>query len=77
MFYLFKCTYCGRQFYTFESGDKWLAAQRLYDAVKAHLQEYNEDDKEYEMDDGRYEDSNQIYKEMTSQSKEPEGAYEV
>jgi hypothetical protein len=72
MYYSFKCTYCGRAFYTYDR-NRHQASVTLYRAVKNHLIEYNEDHKEHEMDDGEQEDSNQIYAEMTESSAPPPG----
>lgn len=76
MYYSFRCTYCGRLFYTYEM-NKQRASQTLYGTVKQHLIDTGEDDKEYEMDDGATEDSNQIYAEMTVSDHVPTGGFEA
>lgn len=76
MYYSYKCTYCGRLFYTFDR-NKEHAANRLYHTVKQHLIDYNEDHKEYEMDDGEHADTEQIYREMTESPTPPPGGYEA
>lgn len=76
MYYSFRCTYCGRLFYTYDT-NKFNAAKTLYGTVKQHLIDSNEDDKEYEMDDGASEDSNQIYAEMVTSEQRPMGGFEA
>jgi hypothetical protein len=76
MYYSFRCTYCGRQFYTYDI-NKQRASQTLYGTVKQHLIDTGEDSKEYEMDDGATEDSNQIYAEMTVSDHRPVGGFEA
>jgi hypothetical protein len=76
MYYSFKCTYCGRLFYTYNF-NKQRASEDLYSTIKQHLIETGEDDKEYEMDDGATEDSNQIYAEMTVSDHRPAGGFEA
>lgn len=74
MYYTFKCTYCGRAFYTYDR-NRHHASVTLYRAVKNHLIEYNEDHKEHEMDDGEQEDSNQIFAEMKETATPPVGGF--
>jgi hypothetical protein len=76
MYYSFPCTYCGRLFYTY-NGNKESAATTLYNGVKQHLKEYDEDRKEYEMDDGPTLDIEQIYHEASSANDRPSGGYEL
>lgn len=76
MFYSYRCTYCGRLFYTF-SNSKEAASHVLYRAIKEHLIEYNEDDKEHEMDDGESIDSNEIYYHIVESNEKPAGGYEA
>lgn len=76
MYYSFKCTYCGRLFYTYNF-NKQRASEELYSTVKQHLIDSGEDEKEYEMDDGATEDSNQIYSEMTVSDHRPAGGFEA
>ena len=72
MYYSFKCTECGRLFYTYNQ-NKSHAANTLYHSVKQHLIDYNEDHKEHELDDGEYWDSHQIMREMTTTDYRPQG----
>lgn len=76
MYYSYNCTYCGRLFYTYNE-NKEQAAHILYSGIKAHLKDYDEDDKEYKMDDGEKVDSDMIYREMTSYNEAPSGGYEL
>lgn len=76
MYYSQPCSHCSYVFYTYND-NKEIAAQTLYDAIKQHLIETGEDDKEYKYDDGPREDTNEIYGEMTSSSEPPSGGYEV
>ena len=76
MYYSYKCTYCGRLFYTY-SVSKEDASAILYKAIKQHLTDYNEDHKEYEMDDGAQADSDQIYYGMSESKTIPAGGYEA
>ena len=76
MWYCHQCTYCSKVYCTFNR-DKWAAAKRLYTAIKKHLIEYYEDEKEHEMDDGEYADSTQIYDEAYEYNDKPAGIYEV
>ena len=75
MYYSYRCTYCGRLFYTF-STSKEAASHVLYRAIKEHLIAYNEDDKEHEMDDGEEVDSNEIYYHMVESNDKPAGGYD-
>jgi thioredoxin-related protein len=76
MYYSQTCSYCNRIFYTFED-NKERASHVLFKAIKQHLIESGEDDKEYKYDDGETEDANEIYGEMTSANEPPSGGYEV
>lgn len=76
MYYSYKCPYCGRVFYTYDT-DRERASRTLYASIKQHLIDYNEDHKEYELDDGEREDSDQIYAGMSESKDEPVGAYEA
>lgn len=76
MYYTFKCTYCGRLFYTYNSS-KEQASVILYRTIKKHLSDYDEDKKEYEMDDGEKIDTDQIYYTMTGSNEAPPGGYET
>lgn len=76
MYYSYPCTYCGKIFYTFNE-NKEQAAHVLYNGIKQHLKEYDEDDKEYKMDDGEKVDSDMIYSEMTEYNEAPSGGYQL
>ena len=76
MYYSFRCTYCGRLFYTYDDSREQ-ASKTLYYTVKQHLIDYDEDHKEYEMDDGEEMDSDQIYSEMVESNDAPPGGYEA
>lgn len=76
MYYSQSCSYCHKVFYVYYN-DKYKAAERLYYAIKKHLDDYGEDDKEYKYDDGLVKDSDEIYDEMTELKDRPPGAYEV
>ncbi len=76
MYYSFKCTYCGRVFYTYDSSRE-RASDTLYYSIKKHLIDSDEDRKEYEMDDGTRADSDQIYAGMQESKDIPAGGYEA
>ena len=76
MYYSTKCSYCSRLFYTFNE-DKYQAAIALYNGIKQHLIDYDEDRKEHEFDDGQEIDSNEIYKTMAESNEPPPGGYEI
>jgi hypothetical protein len=63
-------------FYAFDE-NKSQAAKKLYEGIKKHLQEYNEDHKEYEFDEDPSIEVRQMYGEMTESNDEPMGGYEV
>jgi len=75
MYYSSACSYCGRVFYVYEN-DKYIASEKLYDIIKAHLEHYDEDNREYKFDDGKVKDSQEILQEMNSSSERPKGGYE-
>lgn len=75
MYYSQSCSYCHKVFYVYESS-KHRAAERLYNIIKKHLDEYNEDDKEYKYDDGLAQDSAEILSEMSETNEPPKGGYE-
>lgn len=75
MYFSHKCTYCGRLFAVNET-DKYKASEQLYEIIKAHLKEYNEDHKEYKMDDGKIVDSAEILQDMTGSPDKPSGSYD-
>lgn len=76
MYYSQQCSYCYKIFFIYEH-DKYIASEKLYLAIKKHLGEYGEDDKEYKYDDGLVKDSQEIYLEMKESVTAPPGAYEV
>lgn len=75
MYYSHKCTYCGRNFTVYEE-DKYLASEQLYEIIKMHLKDYNEDHKEFKMDDGKATDSVEIFEAMTGSIDKPPGSYD-
>ena len=76
MYYSHPCSYCGKVFYTFND-NKEIASQVLYEGIKEHLKEYDEDHKEYEFDEDPEIEKNQMYKEMTESKEKPAGGYEL
>ena len=76
MYYTYPCSYCGKMFYTF-SDNRQIAAQTLFDGIKAHLKDYNEDHREYQFDEDPQIEVRQMYSSMTETSDEPQGAYEL
>ncbi len=76
MYYSYKCPYCGRVFYTYDT-NKERASRTLYFTIKQHLIDYNEDHKEYVLDDGEEADSDQIYEEMVESNIAPPGGYKA
>ena len=76
MFYSQQCSYCNKVFYTY-SGNKFEAAKTLYNGIKKHLTDYDEDHKEFKFDDGPEIDTNEVYGEMTESKENPPGGYEL
>ena len=76
MYYSYPCSYCGKVFYTFND-DREQAAQILYNGIKEHLKQYDEDHKEYEFDEDPEIETNQMYQNMTETKDIPQGAYEL
>lgn len=76
MYYSHSCSYCSKIFYTF-ADNKEQAAAKLYDGIKQHLIEYDEDRKEHEFDDGRSIDTNEVYSAITESPEPPGGGYEI
>jgi len=76
MYYSHPCSYCSKIFYTYNDS-KFEAAKTLYDGIKAHLAEYDEDHKEYKFDDGPTTDTNEVYAEMSESPTAPSGGYEL
>ncbi len=76
MYYTHPCSYCQKVFYTYNS-DKMAAAQTLYSGIKAHLIEYDEDDREYEFDEYPEKAVNKVYYEMREMNEPPHAGYEL
>lgn len=76
MYYSYPCSYCGKVFYTFND-NKEQAARVLYEGIKEHLKEYDEDHKEYKFDEDPETEENEMYKEMTESNEPPAGGYEL
>lgn len=76
MYYIHKCTYCTKIFYTF-SDSKMEAARILYVGIKDHLIEYDEDRKEYELDDYPEKEINDMYRQIKEMNEPPDGAYRL
>ena len=49
----------------------------LYEGIKKHLIEYNEDDREYDFDDGPQQDSDEVYYAVEESDEPPAGGYEL
>lgn len=76
MYYVRQCTYCVKIFYTFHT-NKTAAARVLYNGIKKHLGEYDEDRKEFEMDAYPEKEVNEMYAEMTEMNEPPSGGYQL
>lgn len=76
MYYVRKCSYCSKVFYT-HADYKEEAARILYNGIKKHLIEYGEDDKEYEFDEYPQKEEDQMYYEMQEMVTPPPGGYEL
>ncbi len=76
MYYSFPCPYCSKIFYVFNDS-KDAASKALYDGVKKHLADYDEDRKEHQLDDGVSEDSLEIYNGIAESSDIPPGGYPI
>lgn len=76
MYYSHKCSYCSKLFYTYHS-NKNAAAKQLYQGIKQHLIDYDEDRKEYEFDEHPSIEASQMYREMVESDHKPAGGYEV
>ncbi|MBI2617329.1 hypothetical protein HYW55_04300 [Candidatus Gottesmanbacteria bacterium] len=74
MYYMYRCSYCRKLFYTY-SNNRSQAARILYYGIKEHLQYYNEDHKEYQFDDHPSIEIRDMYKFMWMQDKKPAGGY--
>lgn len=76
MYYSHSCTYCTKVFYVY-SNHKEEAAKILYEGIKTHLIEYDEDHKEYEMDDLPEIEINDMYAVIVEYNDPPAGGYEL
>ena len=76
MYYSYPCSYCSKVFYTF-TNSRQAAAQILYEGIKTHLSDYNEDHKEYQFDEAPQIEVRQMYSSMTETSDPPAGGYEL
>ena len=76
MYYSHPCSYCGRIFYIYHT-NKEQASRVLYEGIKKHLIEYNEDDREYDFDDGPQQDSDEVYYAVEESDEPPAGGYEL
>lgn len=76
MYYSYRCSYCQKIFYTFHT-NKMQAARILYEGIKAHLIDYNEDHKEYEFDEDPTIEDDQMYAVMVETEDAPRGGYMI
>lgn len=76
MYYVRQCSYCSKVFYTYNN-NREEAARILYEGVKKHLGDYDEDHKEYVFDDTPKEEEKQMYYEMREMKDPPRGGYEL
>ncbi len=76
MYYSYPCSYCGRVFFTYNSS-KEQASRILYQGIKQHLIDYNEDEREYEFDDTPQVDTNEVYYAVDESNNPPAGGYEL
>lgn len=76
MYYSHACSYCSKVFYTYNE-NKEQAAKTLYEGIKQHLKDYDEDHKEYQFDEAPEIEANQMYKAMNESSAPPSGGYEL
>ncbi len=74
MYYSYNCSYCSRLFYTYNQQRKY-AAITLYEGIKQHLIDYNEDHKEYDFDEHPSIEANQMYERMSEHEYAPPGGY--
>lgn len=63
MYYVHRCTYCKKIFYTLHDNKRRLP-KFLYKGIKEHLKYYDEDRKEYDMDGSVEREVNEMYVEM-------------
>lgn len=76
MYYLRSCTYCTKIFYTYHN-NREQAAKIIFEGLKAHLIEYDEDHKEYQLDETPEIEIDQMYYEVIESEEEPAGGYEL
>lgn len=76
MYYSHGCSYCTKIFFTFNS-NKELAARTLFEGIKKHLIDYDEDHKEFEFDEEVSIEYDQMYKAMNESNDKPAGGYEL
>ena len=76
MYYSYTCSYCTKIFYTYHDLKDGAAAQ-LYEGIKKHLIEFDEDRKEAEFDEAPSIEIDQMYYAMIEYSEKPNGDYEV
>ncbi len=76
MYYSYNCSYCRRLFYTYHNHRKY-AAITLYQGIKKHLIDYNEDHKEFEFDEHPSIEEYQMYNSMSEHEEVPPGGYEL
>lgn len=76
MYYSQNCSYCNKVFYTYND-NKERAAETLYEGIKQHLIDSDEDRKESKFDDGARVDTNEVYGEMAEANEPPSGGYEL
>jgi len=74
MYYSYPCSYCRKVFYVFND-NKQYAAELLYEGIKKHLINYDEDHKEYKFDEAPQIEAEQMYSVMTETSERPQGGY--
>ncbi len=76
MYYSHTCPYCGKVFYTYNE-DKELAARAIYEGIKGHEKEYDEEKKDFTFTHGEEYDTDQIYEELEESDDTPSGGYQV
>ncbi len=74
MYYSYPCSYCRKVFYVF-SNNKQYAAELLYEGIKKHLINYDEDHKEYQFDEAPQIEMRQMYASMSESTDKPHGGY--
>ncbi|HVZ67054.1 MAG TPA: hypothetical protein VG917_02225 [Patescibacteria group bacterium] len=76
MYYSFSCSYCSKVFYTYQD-HKETAARILYEGIKTHLIEYDEDRKEYQFDEDPSIEIDQMYYALIETEDDPRGDYQL